>query len=77
MFSAGHSSLQPYHKTCQGSEYGANTYNFCRHDPGIFRSDLLSSVVTEDYSNAAMILESSFSKSNMQIGLPFSSPRVT
>ena len=43
--------------------------------PGIFKSDLLMSILAEDSLNAAMVLESSFAKSNMQIGWPFLSLR--
>ena len=43
--------------------------------PGIFKSDLLTSILAEDSLNAAIVLESSFPKSNMQIGWPFLSLR--
>lgn len=43
--------------------------------PGIFKFDLLISILAEDSLKAAMVLESSFAKSNMQIGWPFLSLR--
>ena len=43
--------------------------------PGIFKSDLLISILAEEALNAAMVLESSLPKSNIQIGWPFLSLR--
>ena len=43
--------------------------------PEIWRSDLLMPILAEDALKAAMVLESSFAKSNMQIGWPFLSLR--